>query len=338
MLAMVNGKASNLMPHVKTNKMSEVIKRMVALGIKNFKASTIAEAEITARAGAEHILIAHQLVGPKIERFLSLIAQFPEVTFSTILDNMESLQLLNRLAIEKKLVVDFYIDINSGMNRSGIALGPDLDILIAEISTYKSLSFKGFHVYDGHIRQPDFEARKDKVEVEFKAIDKLFSKLKINCPNLQLICGGTPTFTSHLSQDQRICSPGTCVLWDWGYGDKLKEQAFKFACLLVTRVISKPADGILTIDLGHKSVAAENPIHHRVKFLNLTDYELLSQSEEHGVLQVKDWDKFKIGDVLYGVPYHICPTINLHDEVSVIKNKRKVASWEITARKRKIGI
>ncbi|HEX9828525.1 MAG TPA: D-TA family PLP-dependent enzyme [Flavobacteriaceae bacterium] len=338
MLDMVHGNPTKLMPHVKTSKMPEVIKRMVTLGIKDFKASTIAEAEITAREGAENIVIAHQLVGPKINRFLSLIIRFPNTTFATILDNCNSAKQLNALANEKNLIIDFYIDINSGMDRSGIAIGPDLDEFIAGIPKYSSLCFKGLHVYDGHIRQPDFELRKDMVEAGLKDIQKLFSQLKSRNPHLKLICGGTPTFTAHLNEDDRICSPGTCVLWDWGYGKKLQEQEFQYAALLITRVISKPTEGIVTIDLGHKSVAAENPIHQRVKFLNLDHYELLSQSEEHGVLRVQNWNDLKVGDVFYGVPYHICPTINLHDEVSVIRNEKKVTTWEITARKRKIEI
>jgi D-serine deaminase-like pyridoxal phosphate-dependent protein len=338
MLDMVNGDTDKLMPHVKTSKMPEVIKRMVTLGIKNFKASTIAEAEISAGEGAESILIAHQLVGPKVTRFLSLIKRFPNTTFSTILDNIDSAKLLNVLANEKNLSIDFYIDINSGMDRSGIALGFELDRFIEDIPLCTSLAFKGFHVYDGHLRQPDFGERKEKVEAQFKAIYNLFLQLKNREPYLKLICGGTPTFTAHLSADDRICSPGTCVLWDWGYSEKLQEQEFQFAALLITRVISKPTQGIVTIDLGHKAVAAENPIHQRVRFLNLDHYELLSQSEEHGVLRVKNWDKLNVGDILYGVPYHICPTVNLHDEVSVIKNHKKVATWEITARKRKLEI
>lgn len=338
MLDMVNGNTSKLMPHVKTSKMPEVIKRMVALGIKNFKASTIAEAEITAREGAENVLIAHQLVGPKVSRFLELIKHYPHTNFITILDSVDTAKHLNRFAGENNLNIGFYIDINSGMDRSGITLGINLDKLISEIPYFNSLYFKGLHVYDGHLRQPDFEQRKHTVEKEFNDIHLLFSKLKKHYPQLKLICGGTPTFTSHLSEADRICSPGTCVLWDWGYGEKLQEQDFKYATLLITRVISKPTEGIVTIDLGHKSVGAENPIHQRVKFLNLSEYELLSQSEEHGVLRVKHWESLNVGDVLYGVPFHICPTINLHDEVSVIRNHKKIDTWEITARKRKLEI
>jgi D-serine deaminase-like pyridoxal phosphate-dependent protein len=337
MLEMVNGDTNKLMPHVKTNKMLEVIKSMVNLGIKNFKASTIAEAEIAAIVGAKNILIAHQLVGPKIMRLLTLIKHFTDTNFSTILDNIESAKQLNCLASKQDLVIDFYIDINNGMDRSGIKLGNELDGLISEIPKLTSLSFKGLHVYDGHLRQPEFDLRKEKVEEGFKNVNTFFLQLKKQYPDLNLICGGTPTFTSHLSVEDRICSPGTCVLWDFGYGDKLQEQDFKYASLLFTRIISKPTEGIVTIDLGHKSVSAENPINQRVKFLNLNNYELLSQSEEHGVLSVKNWKDLKVGDVLYGVPFHICPTVNLHDYVSVIKNNRKIDDWEISARKRKIN-
>ncbi|RIV35485.1 D-TA family PLP-dependent enzyme [Flagellimonas lutimaris] len=336
MISLVEGKTERLMPHIKTNKMPKVMELLLASGISNFKASTISEAEIAAEAGAKSVLIAHQLVGPKVDRLLSLIKHFPNTQFSTILDNMDSAELLNQKALEHEIKLNIYIDINNGMNRSGIEIGPGLDELMAYLKICNSLFFKGLHAYDGHLRDADFTIRKGKIEKGVKDVETYFEALRIDYPAAELICGGTPSFTSHALQEKRITSPGTCVLWDWGYGEKLTEQNFKHAALLVTRIISKPTEGIITIDLGHKSVAAENPIDKRVKFLNLDGYELLSQSEEHGVIQVKDWDKFKVGDVLYGLPYHICPTINLHDEVSVIENGQKVDSWEITARKRKI--
>jgi len=336
MVSLVDGKTERLMPHIKTNKMPKVMQQLLDFGISNFKASTISEAEIAAEAGARSVLIAHQLVGPKINRFLNLIKQFPNTQFSTILDNEDSAELLHQKAQEKELKVHVYIDINNGMNRSGIEIGPGLDELIAYLKICESLLLEGLHAYDGHLRDLDFPVRKEKIEKGVKDVETYFEALRIDYPSTELICGGTPSFTSHALQEKRITSPGTCVLWDWGYGEKLTEQKFRHAAVLVTRIISKPIEGIITIDLGHKSVAAENPIDKRVKFLNLDDYELLSQSEEHGVIQVKDWDKYKVGDVLYGIPYHICPTINLHDEVSVIENGKKTDTWDITARKRKL--
>jgi D-serine deaminase-like pyridoxal phosphate-dependent protein len=335
---MVDKDASKLMPHVKTNKMPKVVRKMISLGIKNFKASTIAEAEMAAREEASSVLIAHQLVGPKIQRFAELCIQFPRTDFTTIVDTNFILKKLQIEAAKKNIRIGFYIDINSGMNRSGIEIGPDIYKLINQIKEFKNLYFKGLHIYDGHLRNSDFAERKDQIEKGFIAVNSLFEKLKFNNSALKLISGGTPSFTTHLRDDNRICSPGTCVFWDWGYSEMLVEQEFKFAALLISRVISKPTEGIITIDLGHKAVSAENSIDKRVRFLNISNYELLSQSEEHGVIKVEAWENIEVGDVLYGIPYHICPTINLYDTVSVISKGKKIADWSITARQRKITI
>ncbi len=336
MISLAEGNTERLMPHIKTNKMPKVMELLLESGISNFKASTLSEAEIAAEAGAKSVLIAHQLVGPKVDRLFNLVQHFPNTQFSTLIDNVDSAELLNQKAHALGLTITIYIDINNGMNRSGIKIGPGLDELIDYLKICDFLNFKGLHAYDGHLRDSDFSVRNEKIESGLKDVETYFNALKENHPQAELICGGTPSFTSHVLHENRITSPGTCVLWDWGYSEKLTEQDFKYAALLVTRIISKPTEDIITVDLGHKSVAAENPIDKRVKFLNLDGYELLSQSEEHGVIKVQDWDKWKVGDVLYGVPYHICPTINLHDEVSVIQNGRKFDTWEITARKRKL--
>lgn len=337
MLAMVSNDTSKLMPHVKTNKMPRVIEKMISLGIASFKTSTIAEAEMAAGQGAVSVLIAHQLVGPKIQRFINLIQHFPKTKFATIIDNLGTLNSFIELLSDKELTVNVYIDINSGMNRSGIKIGKKLDKLIDELDKSNKLIFKGLHVYDGHLRDPDFTMRKNKVELEMNPIQDLFNRLKKDYKHIQMICGGTPTFTSHLNNVDRICSPGTCVLWDYGYDKKLQEQEFKFAAVLISRVISKPSKNIITIDLGHKAVSSENLINNRVRFLNLRNYTLLSQSEEHGVLEVENCEAIKVGDVLYGIPYHICPTINLYDSVSVVNKHNKIADWKITARQRKIS-
>lgn len=338
MLDLVDNKPERLMPHIKTNKMPKVLEYYVSHGIKKFKSSTISEAEIAASAGAESVLIAHQLVGPKVNRFGSLIQHFPKTHFYTIIDNIEALKDLNNEAVKRNAIIGFYIDINNGMNRSGVELGQRLDDILLQINSFKSLNFKGLHVYDGHFRDMSFDIRKRKIENAFSDVEALFIRLQKTFPDIQLISGGTPSFTSHLENDNRICSPGTCIFWDFGYHEKLTEQEFQFAVLVIARVISKPTKGIVTIDLGHKAIAAENPINNRVRFLNLDNYILLSQSEEHGVLQVEDDSNLKVGDVLYGVPYHICPTVNLYDEISLIENGNKTDTWQITARKRRITI
>ncbi|MEX0313472.1 MAG: alanine racemase, partial [Allomuricauda sp.] len=155
MVSLVDGQTDRLMPHIKTNKMPEVMKMLLASNITNFKASTISEAEIAAEVGAKSVLIAHQLVGPKVNRFLDLSLHFPNTRFSTILDSIETAKILNEEATKKGISAHVYIDVNNGMNRSGIEAGQDLLELAAFISACASLHFMGLHVYDGHLRDID---------------------------------------------------------------------------------------------------------------------------------------------------------------------------------------
>lgn len=117
----------------------------------------------------------------------------------------------------------------------------------------------------------------------------------------------------------------------------LPDQPFCFAALVITRIISIVNETTITTDLGHKSVAADSALP-RVQFLNHPFVETISQSEEHLVAHVPDSSVYKIGDVLYGVPLHICPTVALYEKAIVIENNFAVKWWNVVARNRKITI
>lgn len=328
------GNVSRLMPHIKTNKMEEVLKMMIKKGITRFKASTIAEAELGAIAGAKFVLISHQLVGPKINRLSALISKYPATDFATLVDCKE---VVNELS-EKLNNTNVYIDINNGMNRSGHEVNEELNQLLSHILSKENINLKGLHIYDGHITMPDFEQRKTIIEAGMEKLNNFVKLAKTSVPDLELVCGGSPAFTSHLQDKNRTLSPGTSVFWDWGYGDKYKEQHFKPAAYVLTRVISKPTKGTVTIDMGHKAASSENGIDFRIRFSENPDLKLISQSEEHGVLQTELWDNYKVGQVLLGIPYHVCPTVNLYDRANVFDKDEYLGEWEILGRKRKITV
>ncbi|MGR3812091.1 alanine racemase [Jiulongibacter sp. NS-SX5] len=323
MIDAVEGNTDRLMPHVKTNKCQKVIEYMISKEIKRFKAATLVEAELAAKAGANSVLLAHQPVGPKIEKLSLLIEKYPNTQFSCIIDNQSTARLLNQ--IENKPEV--YIDINSGMDRSGIKPGKGLDELIGFINTQTKLRLKGLHIYDGHLRNKDINLRTAEAERLLENVENYFN-------DLEIVVGGTPSFSVHKNNQRVICSPGTSVFHDWGYGDQLPEQNYEPAVLIMTRIISKPTEGIITVDMGHKSISSENPIDKRVQFLNLENYELLSQSEEHGVLKVENWEQHEVGDVFFGIPFHICPTVNLHRQIGVIRDNQLMEYWATEAAKR----
>ena len=106
---------------------------------------------------------------------------------------------------------------------------------------------------------------------------------------------------------------------------------------MITRIISSIDEQSLGTDLGHKSVAAENPLP-RVHVLNATDAVPVGQSEEHLVVKITNRATWKVGDVWYGVPVHICPTVALYDSAVIVENNKVIDNWKVIARSRKISV
>ncbi|TDW96279.1 D-TA family PLP-dependent enzyme [Dinghuibacter silviterrae] len=332
------GDASRLIPHVKTHKMREVVEMQLDKGIRRFKCATIAEAEMLALAGASAVLVAYQLNGPKIDRYLELVGKYPRIVWSSIVDNIDSARALAGKAQQRNVHASVFLDIDSGMHRTGIPPEDALE-LARDIKSIKNLRLLGLHAYDGHIRDTDFATRTERAEAAMRPVRELARKMTAEGFDEPLIiAGGTPTFTVHAKHKDLWCSPGTCVFSDHGYGSQLKEQHFQPAVVLMTRVVSRPGPGLVTTDLGHKSVAAENPIDKRIFFLNLEGYEVVSQSEEHLVIRVPEGREPEIGAVLYGLPYHVCPSVALHDEAIIIVDGEEVDVWPVLARRRSIGV
>lgn len=325
------GDVERLRPHVKTHKSPDVARMMIASGISKFKCATIAEAEMLAQCNAKDVLLAYQPIGPKLQRFISLIKNYPDTQFSCLVDNI-STATEQSIAFEKNgLIVSVYIDLNVGMNRSGISPDQAVD-LFNQAGSLKGIRIVGLHAYDGHIRDANFEVRKERCDSAFKKVEEILDGRQ----GPIIIAGGSPTFSIHCKREKIECSPGTFIYWDKNYTDQCPEQKFLPAAVLVTRVISLPAPGRICVDLGHKSVAAENEITKRVHFLNATELVPVSQSEEHLVLQTSESHSYKPGDILYGLPFHVCPTVALYERVYTIENGLVSKEWKNIARDRKL--
>lgn len=327
------GDVTKLRPHVKTNKMSEVCKMMLNSGITKFKCATIAEAGMLGIIGAPDILLAYQPVGPKIRRLLKLIKTYPNSKFSCLVDDSDNAKKISDACKENDLIIDVYIDLNVGMNRTGIK-PENASTLVREIKNCPNIRIVGLHAYDGHIHDEDITVRQQKADVSFRLAEQVFEEISplFDYP-LIMVMGGTPTFPTHVNRHDSECSPGTFVFWDWGYKHMLPDLPFEYAALLITRVISVIDEHQVCVDLGHKSVAAENPLP-RIHFLNAPEANPISQNEEHLVLEVPDSSKYNLGTVLYGVPVHICPTVTLYERAFIIKNNEYAEQWKIDARNR----
>ncbi|HET9746336.1 MAG TPA: D-TA family PLP-dependent enzyme [Chitinophagaceae bacterium] len=328
------GDVGRLRPHIKTNKSPAAAKLMLDAGITKFKCATIAEAEMLAQCSAPDVLLAYQPLGPKLQRFVSLVKKYSSTQFSCLTDNIDAANEQAGIFNSNNLDIPVFIDLNVGMNRTGISPDEKAITLAENIKNLKGVTLRGLHAYDGHIRDVDFGEKKRKCDEAFSQVERLNAKLKLPT----IIMGGSPAFSVHCKRKNIECSPGTFVYWDKGYSDLCPEQGFLPAAVLVTRVISLPSSNKICTDLGHKSVAAENEITKRVFFLNAEGLKPVGQSEEHLVLETHEKHLIKAGDIFYGLPYHVCPTVALYERVSTVENGMVTGEWRNVSRDRKITV
>ncbi|MCC7336781.1 MAG: D-TA family PLP-dependent enzyme [Pirellulaceae bacterium] len=338
----IAGSAQRLRPHVKTHKTPQIVHMELAAGITKHKCATLSEARMLAECRAPDVLIAYPQVGPAVTRLGELVDQFPATRFSTVVDNATSLKQLEVEFEQHTEQLSVLVDVDTGMHRTGILLGDAADELYRQLSRSSVLAAGGLHVYDGQNHQSDVQERRAAVDSLFAPVLAMVERLAAGGVTVpKLVCGGTPTFPifAELAKSKTSveveCSPGTCVLTDFNYSNNYRDMAgFRPAAVLMTRVISKPFPGRVTVDLGYKAVASDPPAGRRCHFLNLPDAKEIQHSEEHLVVESPAVDNLTVGDVLYVVPAHICPTVALHSHMIVVEDGRVVDRWRVTARDR----
>ena len=331
MLAIAGG-PDRLRPHIKTHKMAEIIRMQQEAGIRKFKCATLAEAELLAQCEAADVLVAYPLTGPGPGRLARLQKKYPSTRFSCLVDNPGTLQTLQETVTAEGIRLGVFMDLNVGMNRTGIIPGPEAIALYLKIDSAKSLDCRGFHAYDGHLRNPDPEIRAQDCDAAFKAVETLRETLLAQSASVpDIIAGGSPTFPIHARRTGVELSPGTTLLWDARYGSQFPEMPFLPAASVLCRVISKPASGVCCLDLGHKAVAAEMDFP-RVFLPQLPESSQISQSEEHLVLNGDPSILPPVGTVLYAVPMHICPTVIKYPQALTVIEGSVSGKWNIAAR------
>jgi len=334
----IAGGVDRLRPHMKTNKLPEVVRMQLDQGISRFKCATIAEAEVAAMCAAPDVLLAYQPVGPNVPRLVQLVKKYPGTRFSALVDDEGAILALSRAATASGVTLELYLDLDCGMHRTGVAPGPKAVELYRQLANAAGLRASGLHVYDGHIRDSDIAARSAACDAAFAQLTTLRDQLVsagLQVPGI--VAGGTPTFPIHAHRAGVECSPGTSVFWDLGYETLLPDLDFIPAVLVLTRVISKPSPNVLCLDLGHKAIASESP-HPRVELYGLEDARAIGHSEEHLTIETDRADEFPVGTPLYGIPWHICPTVALHQEAVVIRNGRAEERWQVVGRARTITV
>jgi D-serine deaminase-like pyridoxal phosphate-dependent protein len=147
------GTPNRLRPHIKTAKLKRVIRRYVDFGIHQCKCATTREFEVACAAGMRDVLIAYPMMGANAQRIQELKTRFPDVNVSVLVDDRKQIKQWDPS-------VDIFIDVNPGMDRTGISADQSEQALdLAHATLDSGRTFRGLHYYDGHLGSYEFEKR-----------------------------------------------------------------------------------------------------------------------------------------------------------------------------------
>jgi D-serine deaminase-like pyridoxal phosphate-dependent protein len=326
-----------LRPHAKTHKCPEIGKALIRAGAVGACSAKISEAEALSNGGVSGLLLTSAMVGPqRIERALALARKRPETIFSV--DNVQNAEDMNTAAGAARQKLNLAIDLFVG-RRTGIQPGQPSLALAQRIAALPNVKLVGIQAYAGHASHTNgFENRKRaSQEAMGQAVEtrRMIEKAGIECPLLTGGSTGTYNIDSDIDGVTEI-QPGSFMFMDTDYnriggsdGSPVYRD-FKNALFIASTVISKPADDVAVVDAGFKAMATDRPFVPEPRDREGVTYAWAG--DEHGRLTFKSTAPANLGERIEITAPHCDPTVNLYDQIFVVRGEQVEAVWPIAAR------
>ncbi len=326
-----NSGYKHLCPHVKTNKSSYMTKLMLGAGINLFKC-TPNEVEMLVEAGAKEIFVAYPLLEQNAIELAEHINANSEINFQVQIGSVEHAEILNKVSINKDVIWNYFIDTDVGMHRTGTAANNVFEVY-KKISEWKNFNFIGLHGYDGHNHHKNKILRESTSRESMAILLDLYNQFFNNDIQInKIMVAGSPSFRTDFeilykalkNNVDILVSPGTWIYWDSQY-DNILPGEFEFAAFVLAQVMDS-AENQITLNLGHKRWAADQG---EIQIFSEPELKIKSFSEEHTVLSTDKSSQYKIGDYVLIVPRHICPTVNLYENFTLIGKEGEIERLSI---------
>ena len=331
-LHLLGGDANRWRPHVKTAKLEYTMRRMVERGVRAAKCATTLELLTACEAGADDVLLAYAVVGANAARVLEIAAEHPKTKVSVLVETPD------QAAPWVDSSIGVFLDVNPGMNRTGIE--QDRVQSIVSLARAAAGSFGGLHYYDGHMHASDPVARQAAAWAGYDKLMDLIAACESAGAHVgEVVTSGTPAMPCGASYPgfqnagfiHRV-SPGTVVYNDATSLEQLQGLGYQAAVVVIASVVSHPIKGRFTCDAGHKAVSADAGVPTCV-IAGHPDFNPLKPSEEHLPVDVAAGQPVPaIGSVVYLIPRHVCPTVNNFDDALIVEGGRITSIEPVTAR------
>ena len=330
----------NLRPHIKTHKIPELARMQLDAGAIGITCAKLSEAEVMADAGITDIFIAYPLI--EREKIKHAIGLGKKIRLILGIDSFAGADLLSQVAWAQGIEAEVRIEVDTGLRRTGISAG-NLPELARYTKGLPGLNLTGIFTYRGLVldaKQTDDREAAGKQEGE--VLVSLAGKLKGEGINIKEISvGSTPSaeFAAKVDGVTEI-RPGTYIFNDMMQVNIKSATIEDCAAKVLVSVISTPSEDIAVVDGGSKTFSTDAKMESFPYFLKgygkIDGHEDLILDrlwEEHGVVRSSlGKTNLKIGQKLMVIPNHICTTINLHDDVYLLKDTDSLRKVKVEAR------
>lgn len=330
-----------LRPHAKTHKTSEIAKMQLEAGATGLTVAKLSEAEIFADAGCTDLLIAYPLIGRIKQRRLFELLQRAQVT--TVLDHPDIAAELSRAAVEYGRELPVLVDVDTGMHRTGVPAGQPAVEFALWVARLPRLRFAGLLTHEGHAIMA---GSPDQVRATSLAAGEALAQtaeliratgLDVPIVSVGLTVAAKVTATVPGITETR---PGTYVFYDRSgvlHGLVSWEQC---AATVLATVVTRPAPDRVLLDAGSKTLTSDMtlvrpPVPGYGHVVGHPDWLIEKLSEEHNWVTIPPADPVRIGEQVEIIPNHICPVVNLFDEMILVRGDEVVGAWTVTARGKK---
>lgn len=337
MQSFANSVGVNLRPHIKTHKTPQIARLQIAAGAVGITCAKVGEAEVMVEhAGVEDILLAYPVFGePKYRRIVALMEK---ARIIVALDSVDAANALSEAMARHDRRIEVYVEINTGQNRSGITAGEEAVAFATEVARHPNLKLVGIMTHEGHVGFVDPADIEREAKKAGQVMVETAEAIRAKGIELPVVSVGSTPAARYTPTVKGITEmrPGTYVFNDnslFRYGDQWGVD--DCAARYVATVVSRTAEDRCVLDAGSKTLAmdASKSREGHGYIVGHPEVVITKLSEEHGVCALPPGvEGFNVGDRVEIIPNHVCPTVNLMDEMNIVRGGQIVDTWKVAAR------
>lgn len=310
-------------PHAKMHKSAELARMMVEQGATGCCVQKTAEAEAMAAGGMLDIYISNEVIAPhKLARVAVLARRLAEEggRLAIAVDSIEGIRRLAQAMAGAHAGIDVFVEIDVGQGRCGVPPGEEAVALAREVREHAPLRFRGLQAYHGraqHMRSA--KERRDAISVVVEDVVHTRKLIEAEGIPVDLVTGaGTGSMVCEAASGvYGELQAGSFLFMDADYAANERDPAqpqFEHALFVKTQVIAVHKDRAIC-DAGHKSHAIDSGLPKVLAVDPDSELEYGNEGDEHGVLRpFRGGHRLPaIGRLLWLIPGHCDPTVNLHD-------------------------